>query len=318
MSERKGKPERWSDYLWKKYTEDYGEPDKKYVESCNRFLNAMLEYRLQETLTLLRALMGIMVLRGDLPMPKEYKDGLGSLALQHSEDINSKDEIDVYRHWYSEHIKWDKLEVCLCQKTELKDDAGFSRTMIEPWFLSACVDLAHSCLQGGISPHLEEFVAGEPSEIDEPISEDTDFIIKASQDLETYLIKGLWRIDEGGDMEEIDIQTFRTPEESRKVYISRVLEMVDTYLLWGMETSSDVTLRPKMKLKGTGIKAGSRHEEMLVRRMFGEPISSIVESMEKTLPEGDPKRETNRSIEFIAKHLGFLSASEEESSDAIL
>jgi|TARA_B110000263_G_scaffold207578_1_gene188979 hypothetical protein len=317
MSERKGKPERWSDYLWKKYTEDYGESDKKYVKSCNRFLDAMLEHRLQETLTLLRALMGIIVLRRDLPLPKKYKGSLDSLALKHSEDINSKDEIDVYRHWYSEHIKWDKLEVCLCQKIERKDDDGFGRTMIEPWFLSACVDLAYSCLQGDISPHLEKSVSGEPSEIDEPILEDTDFMIKASQDLETYLVKGLWRIDEGG-MEEIDIQTFRMPEESRKVYISRVLEMVDTYLLWGMETASDVTLRPKMKLKGTDIKAGSRHEEMLVRRMFGEPISSIVESMEKTLPEGDPKRETNRSIEFIAKHLGFLSVSEEESSDAIL
>ena len=308
----KGQPERWSKKLWRAYVDEYKEADQSHVESCNRFLDAMLHYQLDAVLTLVRALMHLMVLKGEVENPDHYNTGFDHIDLAEKETVQGKDELDVYRHWYSGRVKWKVLKECVCEKTERKGVMSLDfNTKIEPWFLSACVDLARRALAGDDIPlEVDVYATGGPYEVDEPLPDDADLMIKAGDLMERYLRRGAWRLDEGG-MEEVSIDTVRHSYESRKGYINRVLELVETQLLLGMVHADQVTHNPKVTLQGRKIDPEGRHEEILVRLMFGEQRRVIAESIKDCLPDGDPEREVSRRAKEIAEHLGFLPTGEE-------
>jgi hypothetical protein len=80
MSEKKGKPDEWSDSLWVAYKR-YGEADVRYVQSCNRFFLAMLEQRLGETVDLILKLMSVLVRNGVVKMTRHFDITTGAPKL---------------------------------------------------------------------------------------------------------------------------------------------------------------------------------------------------------------------------------------------
>jgi len=113
MASPRGKPDEWPERVWEAF-KYYGESDTAYVASCNRFLASMLEHRLDETIKLVRSLMDLFVRKGEAPNPENYMSGIPSIDLAEMRKANLHDERDVYRHWYSQHIKWPPK--CLCER----------------------------------------------------------------------------------------------------------------------------------------------------------------------------------------------------------
>ena len=177
MSKKKGKPDAWSDFLWDAY-KHYGEADVKYVQSCNRFLLEMLEQHLGETVDLTLKLMYVLVRNGDIAMPDHFDITTGLPSLLDVGD--AEDEIDVYRDWYKEHIKWP--EECLVRK-ETVEIGSMPHEVFSPWLLTACRELAIGAVQKNVSMEVDVYVSGESYEVDEPIPEDAEIIIKASKDV---------------------------------------------------------------------------------------------------------------------------------------
>ena len=69
---RSGPQRGWSKTLWDAYV-DVGESDAGYVESSNRFLDAMVRHRLGETTELIHDLSLHFVLKGKVPNPERYR-----------------------------------------------------------------------------------------------------------------------------------------------------------------------------------------------------------------------------------------------------
>ena len=313
----KVKPDNWSEALWEAF-KLFGESDKKYVESCNRFLDVMLDLRLDETLMLVRGLMHVMVLNEEVPLPEEFKSGIPSVDLALAKEKDHYDYFDVYRAWYSQYVEWP--EECLCGREDVVMDSGATLSRAQPWFLTACIQLARRALLGEVKMDIDIYVqSDEPIEPDDPIPEDANFLIRAGQEIEIYLTKGLWRIDDG-PTEDLDIQLRREPEESRRAYINRVKELVETYLIYGMSQADQIAQHPKVALAGKPLDPANKHEEMLVRRMAGQPIPEIVAATQDALlnKKGEPLDQLERTIynrtNLIAKHLGFIAPAAEETS----
>lgn len=307
--ERGGKPDGWSTKLWDVY-KLYGESDKKYVESCNRFLDVMLDLRLDETLTLVRGLMHVMILNEEVPVPEEFKSGIPSVDLHLSKQKGHYDHLDVYRAWYAKYVKWPKE--CLCSREDVVMESGTILSRSEPWFLTACIQLARQGLLGVISMDVDVSVDGDPDwDAKEPIPEGANFLIRAGHEIETYMTKGLWRINDG-PTEDLDIEMQRYPEEKRKAYINRVLQTVDDYLMFGMTQADAIRQHPIVPLEGRPLDPTNKHEEMLVRKMFGATDSEIAEVMQDALikksgePVTSPERTIYKRLDTIVRHLGFM------------
>jgi len=89
----------------------------------------MLEHRLHETMELLRSLMHFAVLRGEAPNPEKYLSRIPSIDRAEMRKANLHDELDVYKHWYGEHIKWP--EKCVCEREEV--ELGRMLGLLSPW-----------------------------------------------------------------------------------------------------------------------------------------------------------------------------------------
>jgi len=313
--EKTGKPDAWSTKLWNAY-KLYGESDKPYVESCNRFLDVMLDLRFHETLTLVRGLMHVMILNEEVEVPEEFKSGLPSIDLHLSKQKDQHDHLDVYRGWYAKYVKWPKE--CLCSREDVTMESGTTLSRSAPWFLTACIQLARQGLLGTLSMNVDIYVDGDPDwDAKEPIPEGADFLIRAGREIETYMTKGLWRIDDaptsGYKMtgEDLDIQDQRYPDEKRKHYINRVLQTVNDYLMYGMTQANEIRQHPIVPLEGRPLDPANKHEEMLVRKMFGATDSEIEEVMQDALikksgePVKDPERTIYKRLDTIVRHLGF-------------
>ena len=317
MANKKGgKPAEWSDRLWDAY-KIFGESDRKYVESCNRFLMEMCEQQLGASADLNLKLMYIMVRNGDIPMPDTFDitTGLPSLL-----DIgDAEDEVDVYRDWYKAHIQWP--EECVVGKEMLKVGT-MPHEVFSPWLLSACRERAIRTVEGHLSTMIDVWVDGGPDwNPEEDVPEGADIILRASEDVLAYLKSGAWRIDEAPEevgIESVDIQAQRHPEESRKDYINRVQDMVDIYLQYGMLQEDTIRRHPIVPLQGRPLDPDHLHEKMLVMRMFGAKNSDIVDACEDALldskgrPLSDPRKTVYDRTTLIAKHLGFLPISGDE------
>jgi hypothetical protein len=333
-------PERgWSLKLWDAYV-DVGESDAGYVESCNRFLEVMIEHHLHDTLELVRDLMHLFVLKEEAPNPERYMYGIPSIALAEMRKANLQDELDVYRRWYSKNIKWPGK--CSCEREEVEldrmlgllspweDDGPLKRIWrTQPMFLSACVQVARRSLREDGFDHLELYTSRGKHEVDEPIPEDewidTPLIIKASRRMEAYFLSGDWRIDDAPmedlkDVSGIGFSVERHPKESRKDYINRVKGQLDDRLIRAMEKSTEIALHPKVKLRsGPALDLSNRHEEMLVLRLFGATRPEIIQAMPDAFlkEDGEPVKNklnaVSKHTERIARRLGFLAASGETS-----
>ena len=166
--------------------------------------------------------------------------------------------------------------------------------------------------------NVDIYVDGDPDwDANEPIPEGADFLIRAGREIETYMTKGLWRIDDaptsGYKMtgEDLDIQDQRYPDEKRKHYINRVLQTVNDYLMYGMTQANEIRQHPIVPLEGRPLDPTNKHEEMLVRKMFGATDSEIEEVMQDALikksgePVKDPERTIYKRLDTIVRHLGF-------------
>tara|TARA_R100000808_G_scaffold18995_1_gene41427 strand:+ start:2109 stop:3023 length:915 start_codon:yes stop_codon:yes gene_type:complete len=299
--ERAGKPDAWSDKLWKTY-KLFGESDKKYVQSCNRFLVEMCESHLTAMVDLNLKLMYVMVRNGDIPMPEwfDITTGLPSLL-----DIgDAEDEVGIYRDWYKKHIRWP--EECVAEK-ETPMIGGARYDVFSPWLLTACRELAIRSVEKTLNTDIDTYV-----------SDSGKLMLKANQDMLEYLKSGAWRIDEEAPIEELDIKMQRHPEESRRDYINRVKLIVDDYLMYGMLQASMIRRHPSVPLQGRPLDPDHLHEKMLVMRMFGATNREIVDACENALldnkgrPLSDPRKTVYNRTGLIAEHLGFLPISGDE------
>ena len=299
--ERAGKPDTWSDRLWKTY-KFFGESDARYVASCDRFLVEICEHHLPAMVDLNLKLMYVMVRNGDITMPEwfDITTGLPSLL-----DIgDAKDEVGVYQDWYKEHIQWP--EECVAEKATPML-GGAPHDVFSPWLLTACRELAIRSVEKTLNTDIDTYV-----------SDSGKLMLKANQDMLEYLKSGAWRIDEEAPIEDVDIQMQRSPEESRKDYINRVQMMVDEYLMYGMLQASMIKRHPPVPLQGRPLDPDHLHEKMLVMRMFGATNREIVDACENALLDSkgrllsDPRKTVYNRTTLIAKHLGFLPISGDE------
>ena len=320
MSQSRGKPDEWSQKLWDAY-EYYGKSDAGYVAACNRFLDQMLEHRLHETQALVRSLMHLAVLKGEVPFPERYKSGIPSVDLAMAAEGDAHGYLDVYRHWYSENIKWP--EECLYEREEvevgrmrslLSPEAGQleRRWRTHPWFLTACVQLTRRSLSGEFGSLVDRV------ELD--YDDEGNRLIKAGDELRVYLTRGVWRIDDAPmedlkDVYGIGFSVERKPEEDRRDYVSRVKNELDDRLIRAMQGATDIALYPKVKLQsGQSFDLTNRHEEMLVLRMFGATRREIAEALPEALVGiKDPLSAVRDRTKRIAQYLAFLPTGRETS-----
>ena len=203
-------PERgWSRKLWDAYV-DVGESDVGSVESCNRFLKAMVRHRLHETMELVRHLSHHFVLKGEAPNPERYLSGIPSSDLAEMRKANLQDELDIYRVWWGRHVRWDKAKECLCERKPVELDRLYGllspkvgeRQRIwrtHPMFLSACVQVARRSLIEDGFDHLEFYTRQGELE-DEPTPEGEALWVTINGRMEAYLDSGQWRIDDARDV----------------------------------------------------------------------------------------------------------------------
>jgi hypothetical protein len=250
-----------------------------------------------------------MILNQEVEVPEEFKSGLPSIDLHLSKQKGQHDYLDVYRGWYANYVKWP--EECLCSREDVVMESGTTLSRSAPWFLTACIQLARQGLLGTISMNVDIYADGDPDwDATEPIPEGTDFLVRAGQEIEAYMTKGLWRIDDA-PTEDLDIQDQRYPDEKRKAYINRVLQTVNDYLMYGMTQADQIRQHPIVPLEGRPLDPTNKHEEMLVRKMFGATDSEIEEVMQDALikksgePVSKPERTIYKRLDTIVRHLGF-------------
>jgi len=329
----------WSQKLWDAYAE-VGESDSEYVKSANRFLGAMVHYRLPETMELVRHLALHLVLKGKVPNPERYKShtsGIASLLVP--EVSKAKTELDIYRRWWTKYVQWEKAQRCVCKRDPVRLDRleGLlnpkvgERTRIwrmQPMFLEACVQVARRSLEEDGFTDLEVFTSHGELGSNDPIPADATLWITINRRMEAYLDSGQWRIDDRTMEDLTDLgapfDVPRYPKESRTDYINRVKDLVDDRLILAMQKADELAWHPKVKLHGRSgppLNTRFRHEDMLVRRLFGvgnpaRPVErqEIVDAMPDAFLKEDgkpvqyPKDAVSERTNRIGKYLGFLAA----------
>ena len=342
---RRGPERGWSQKLWDAYV-DVGESDAGSVESCNRFLKAMVRHRWHETIALVHSLSHLFVLKGEAPNPERYLSGIPEIDLADMRKANLQDELDVYRLWWDKHVLWDKAKECLCERkpVELDPQSGLLSPEVEqrqriwrmqPMFLTACVQVARRSLIEDGFDHLEFYTRQGELE-DEPTPGGEALWVTINRRMEAYLASGQWRIDDAPLEDLTDslggaFNVIRQPKESRKDYIIRVKDRLDDRLVRAMQKSTEMALHPKVKLRaGPPLDTSNRHEEMLVLRLFGVgnpgrtiTRSQIVATMPDAFLKADgkpvryPKEAVSDRTNHIGQYLGFLAAGGETPSRRI-
>ena len=330
---RRGKEKEWSKRLWDAYTL-FGESDAGYVQACNQFLDAMVRYRLHETMELILHLALHLVLKARVPNPERYKShtsGIASLLLP--EVSKAKDERDIYRCWWDKHIRWKKAKECLCERKPVELDrlhgllspkVGERQRMwrMHPMFLSACVQVARRSLEEDGFTHLEFYTPQGELGINDPIPAGEPLWITINRRMETYLQSGQWRIDDA-PMENLkdslgqafDVE--RKPDEDRRDYFNRVKDQLDDRLIRAMQEATEIALHPRAEIpRGQPLDPANKHQEMLVLRLFGATMrGEIAEALPESLVGvKEPKGAVKNRSELIGEYLGFLRPTGDETS----
>jgi len=332
---RSGPPHGWSQKLWDGY-EDAGESDAEYVKSCNRFLDAMVHYRLHQTMELIRNLSLHFVLKAKVPNPERYTSGIASLFLPGVSRANS--ELDIYRVWWDKHVRWDKAKECLCERKLveldrvhglLSPEVGERQQIwrIQPMFLAACAQVAYRSLAEDGFSDLVFYTSQGQLGIDDPVPAGEQVWAMVNRRLKAYLDSGEWRIDDAPleDLTDPAGRAFnvkRKPDEDRRDYINRVKDLLEDRLISAMYHANAIALHPKVELQdGPALNISNRHEDMLVLRLFGvenpaRPVErqEIVAAMPEAFLKEDgkpvqyPKDAVSERTNRIGKYLGFLAA----------
>ena len=295
MAQKKGRPDGWSEQLWRTYCA-YGEADQKHIASCNRFLNAMLHLYPEQLIELIQELT----------------------------ESGTEDELDLYRAWYKRHIKWPKECVCEIQGSftdphgdplmDFDEVTGefAAPTQVRPWFLGAAIQLAGHLAKGEV-PEPKQGLLSEPKTYD----------TKAK--IRKYLTESGWAVDqlflEKAPAVWIPNDT-RSPDESLKNFINRLV--ISFSLLMSIQIAEKAWARPdRVALQGRPLNPAKGYERMCVRRMFGEKIPEIVEVEKPWLADkkgrftrspDSAEREVRRRSNEAAKRLGIkLSAAKKTS-----
>jgi len=288
MSEKKGQPDGWPDQLWEIYKR-FGEADQKHVESCNRFLKAMLEL---------------------------YPAPLSEL-IHELRKSDTEDELDLYRSWYARHIKWPTECVCEIQDSfvdpegdplmDMDDDTGewVAPTQVRPWFLGASIQLARHLAKGEV-PEPKQGLLSEPKAYDTPAR------------IQKYLTESGWAADQLFLEEAPDFwipNSTRSPDESLKDFINRLVRSFSLVMSIQIAEKSLARPDPKVALQGRPLNPAKAYERMCVRRMFGEKIPDIVEAEKTALLDkkgrftrspASAEREVRRRSNEAAKRLGII------------
>jgi hypothetical protein len=276
MSKKKGKPDGWSEDLWETY-KAFGDWDWSYVESCNRFLKVMLDL---------------------------YPAPLSELILELGGQ-GTEAELDIYRAWYARHIKWP--EECFCEikdsfvdprgdpLMDLDPDTGkrVPPTQVRPWFLGASIQLARHLAKGEV-PEPRQGLLSEPKNYD------------TSEKIMKYLTESGWAVDQLWLEKAPDVwfSNTRRPDESLKDFINGLFKWLNIYMKVQIAEKGFARPDHKVELRGPKPKPENKHEEMLVRKMFGESTSEIVAATQEALPKADPRRAVNERTASIAEYLG--------------
>jgi hypothetical protein len=191
------------------------------------------------------------------------------------------------------------------------EDTGewFPRTTVRPWFLAASIQLGKRFAKGQIPDHVDIFLSDKGN----LHAEDYGGLAM----VEKYLTQSGWAVDQGGDgLENVPqfwpFSETRKPDESLKAFISKVLGWTNAYMVSQIIEGALTKRDQRVALQGRPLDPANRYERMLVRRMFGEKISSIAKAEKNALldkkgrPLEAPDREVYRRTKLIAGHLGFL------------
>ena len=288
--EKTGKPDAWSDGLWKAY-EEFGDFDHVYVQSCNRFLKATLDL---------------------------YKDPISELILELTQvelefldsgvEPHPGDHFDVYRTWYAKHIKWKRP--CFCEiddwfvdpdgdpVADFKEDTGewVVPTQIRPWFLGASIQLAKRFAKSEV-PEPKQGLLSKPKSYN------------AKQKIQKYLTESGWAVDQLWFENAPEVwfpSQFRRPDESLKDFINGLFKWLNFYMVLQITEKGRTRPHHRKELQGGASDPENKHEEILVRKMFGETNSEIVEAMGDALPKGDPRRAIRERVKLMAEYLGLV------------
>jgi hypothetical protein len=285
MSEKGGKPYGWSEHLWETY-KTYGDWDWAYVESCNRFMEAILHL---------------------------YPAPLSELILELKEqgtEAHPEDELDIYQAWYAKHIKWPTECFCEIEDSfvdpfgdplmDFKEDTGewVAPTQVRPWFLAASIQLGRHLAKGEV-PEPRQGLLGQPKNYD------------TSEKIVKYLTESGWAVDQLWLEKAPDTwipSDTRQPDESLKDFINNLFKSLNIFM--GLQIIKKALTRPhhRVELKGGGLHPENKHEEMLVRKMFGATIPEIMAATQDALPRGDPRKAVYERVESIAIYLGVKPA----------
>jgi hypothetical protein len=299
MAKKKGgKPDAWSDELWAAYKE-VGDSDHVYVKACNRFLRALMTlYPIQHA---------------------ELAVGLKQLLLDHDMEPRPEDQLDLYRAWYAKHIKWP--EECFCgidggfldpdgkPVMDLDEDTGewVAPTQVRPWFLGATMQFAKHLAKGGY-----EGVPEPKKDLVQLLAEERDTPeqrLSLAAKLTRYMTDSGWAVDQVW-LEVAPDHWFpdgtRRPDQSIKEFIDGLFHFLNFYMKWQIVEKGATRPHHRKELKGGAPEAENKHEEMVVRKMFGESISDIVVAMQDVLPSGDPRRAVNERVKNMAGYLGLI------------
>jgi len=309
MSKKKGWPDEWGEELWEA-CQTYGEAEAKYVEICNRFLNAMMELYPDEL--------------------AELTVGLKQLLLDQDMDPNPEDQLDVYRAWYAKHVKWPKGEARCGVKEWFVDPDGMplgkptktlgkdaeefvAPTSVRPWFLGAIMELAKHLAKGG----YEEVPGPEQGLLADAGIGRKEY--STGEKIEKYVTESGWAVDSLWLEQAPDFwlpNDTRRPDESLRDFINRLLKSFS--IIMGLQIAEKAWARPDLRVdpRGRPQETSKKQERMLVRRMFGETIPSIAEAEEDALldkkkrPVEHPRRAVRTRTDRIAKHLGLKPESD--------
>jgi hypothetical protein len=291
MAQNKGgKPDAWSDELWAAYKK-FGDWDHVYVESCNRFLKATLD-----------------LYQGPI---FELIGELAQVCLEQDMEPNPEDQLDVYRDWYKRHIKWKRP--CFCgiddwfvdsegtplMKPDDEKEEYVPPTQVRPWFLGASIQLAKRIAEGEV-PEPRQGLLSKPKSYD------------TRAKIQKYLTESGWAVDQLWLEEAPDAwlpNGTRQPEQSKKDFINGLFKWLNVFMTWQLRDKALARPHHRKELRGGAPKAENKHEEMVVRKMFGESISDIVVAMQDDLPPastGDPSRAVNERVKNMAGYLGLI------------
>ena len=298
--ERAGKPDAWSDELWAVY-EKYGDFDHVYVESCNRFLKATLDLYREQIVELIQELTQV-----------------ESEGLEQGMEPHPEDRFDVYRAWYDKHIKWvdasGEKRPCFCEIDDgfrdldgdpigdFKVDTGEWEmpTQIRPWFLGASIQLAKRFAKGQVPEQPKQGLLSKPKSYN------------TKERIEKYLTESGWAVDQFWFEYAPDVwfpNQFRRPDESLKDFINGLFKWLNIFMAWQLRDKALARPHHRKELKGGPPNPENRHEEILVRKMFGEKNKDIVKAMGDALPKGDPenaKRAIRERVNLMAEYLGLI------------